>query len=112
MVGFAALTIGDSQIMLADENPAWGSKGPAAFGGSPVSFNLIVEDVDAAFERAVAAGATVQKEVADQFHGHRSGTVGDPYGYSWSLASRTEALSNDDLRARWQAMVTEQSAAG
>jgi PhnB protein len=111
MVGYAELTLGDSQIMLADENPAWGSKGPEAFGGSPVSFNVMVGDVDAAVERAVAAGATVQKEVSDQFHGHRSGTVADPYGYSWSLSSRTEDLSNDDLRSRWNAMLEQQTAA-
>ncbi|MGE0608081.1 MAG: VOC family protein [Pirellulales bacterium] len=104
-VGHAELQIGDSRIMLADEFPDMGAKCPASYGGTPVSLLLYVADVDAAAERAVAAGATVKRPVADQFYGDRSGVFVDPSGHNWSLATRKEDLSNEEMQRRFaQAM--------
>jgi len=96
----AEIKIGDSTIMLADEFPEMGAKGPQAFGGSPVSILLYVEDVDARFSRAVAAGATVQRPVQDQFYGDRSGTLVDPFGHTWSIATHKEDVSPEEMAKR------------
>jgi PhnB protein len=108
-VGYAEIEIGDSRIMLADEYPDLGARSPHALGGSPAMLHLYVPDADAAAERAVAAGATLQKPVADQFHGHRSGTVTDPFGYSWAISTRTEALEPGEIVQRWTRMFEEQA---
>ena len=97
-VGHAELQIGDSRVMLADEFPDMGFRGPHSFGGSPV--HLYVEDVDAVVNRSVAAGAKVVRPVQDQFYGDRSGTIADPYGHVWHVATHTEDLSMDELRRR------------
>jgi PhnB protein len=96
----AEIKIGDSPIMLADELPEMGARGPQALGGSPVFLLLYVEDVDAATARAVAVGAKVLRPVQDQFYGDRSGTVTDPFGHTWTIATRKENLSLDEIRTR------------
>ena len=83
----AAVRIGDSTLMLADEMPEWGSLGPKALKGSPVVIHLYVADVDAAVAKAVAAGAKVTMPVADMFWGDRYGQLEDPFGHRWSVAT-------------------------
>ncbi len=94
----ADVQIGHSRVFMND--PVMGSKSPQALGGSPVSLWLYVEDVDALFDRAVAAGAKAQMPVADQFWGDRMGHLSDPFGYSWSIATHTEDLTPDEIRTR------------
>lgn len=99
-VGHAEIKIGNSPIMLADEFPEMGYRGPQSLGGSPVSILLYVEDVDAQFNQAVAAGAKVLKPVADQFYGDRSGTLEDPFGHVWTIATHKENLTFEEIRNR------------
>ena len=96
----AEIRIGDSLIMLMD--PVMGTKGPKAFGGSPASLWLYVEDCDALFNRAVAAGGDVPPhcEMTDQFWGDRSGTFTDPHGYSWTIATHKEDLTPLEMKQR------------
>ncbi len=94
----AEIRIGDSRIMVNDA--IMGGKGPSAIGGSPESLWLYVKDADALFNRAVAAGGRVRMPMADQFWGDRCGTVVDPSGYSWTIASRKEDLTHDEMNAR------------
>jgi len=96
----AEIRIGDSHIMLGDEQPEIGAVSPKTIGGSPVSIHLYVEDVDAAVERAVAAGAKLVRPVADQFYGDRTGGVEDPFGYRWFIATHKEDLTMDEIRRR------------
>lgn len=98
----AAVRIGDSTVMLMDEAPQWGALGPKSLNATPVSLHLYVEDVDAAFARAVDAGATVKMEPADMFWGDRYGVVTDPFGHLWSLATHTHDLSPDQIEAAAQ----------
>lgn len=99
-VGHAELQAGDSLIMLADEFPDMGIRGPKSIGGSPVMLHLYVEDVDAVFARAIAAGATETRAVATQFYGDRSGTLIDPWGHHWSLASHVEDVTAEEIQRR------------
>ncbi len=101
-VGHAEITIGDSYLMLADESPAFGNKSPQSLGGSPVSFAIYVPDADAAFARAVAAGAKVVRPMADQFYGDRTGTVADPFGYIWSLMTHIEDVDPEEIKRRME----------
>lgn len=94
----AALRIGDSMLMLVDENPEWGLLGPTALKGSPVTVHLYVEDVDAVVAQAVAAGATVTMPVADMFWGDRYGKLRDPFGHDWSVATHLRDLSAEQIR--------------
>jgi PhnB protein len=99
-VGHAEVEIGGSRIMLADEHPDMGFRSPKAIGGSPVSLHLYVEDVDAVTRQAVAAGAKERRPVRDQVHGDRSGTLEDPFGHVWHIATHKEDLSPDELKRR------------
>lgn len=85
-VGLAELEIGDSVIMLADEFPEMNTVGPKTLGNSPVGILLYVDDVDAVFAKAISLGATVNKPLADQFYGDRTGTLIDPFGHKWTVA--------------------------
>ena len=96
----AEIRIGDSPIMLADEFPEMGARSPQSFGGSPVSILLYVEDVDALFSQAIAAGAKVQRPVKDQFYGDRSGGLTDPFGHVWYIATHKEDVSPEEMRKR------------
>jgi uncharacterized glyoxalase superfamily protein PhnB len=98
----AGLRIGDSTIMLADDFPEYGGLGPKALKGSPVTLHLYVTDVDAAFQQALAAGATVRMPVADMFWGDRYGQVTDPFGHHWSIATHIRDVAPDEMMAAMQ----------
>ena len=103
-VGHAELMVNGSLIMVADEYPAY-NKSPATLGGTPVKICLMVADVDAALEQAKEAGATVIMPAADQFYGHRSACVADPFGHEWLLQHEIEKISPVEMQRRWDAMV-------
>jgi PhnB protein len=105
----AELKFGDSRIMVNDVMQ--GQKGPKAYGGSPASFWLYVENSDALFERAVGAGATVQMPMADQFWGDRAGAVADPAGYTWWIATRKEDLTQAEIQQRAEAFFRQMAEA-
>ena len=106
-VGHAEIRIGDSHLMLADEFPEMEAVSPKKGGGHAVSLLLYVDDVDAVFRRAIAAGAKEQKAVADQFYGDRSGTLVDPFGHVWSVATHRADVTPEEMERRWQAMRRE-----
>ena len=98
----ADLKIGDSHVFLVDEFPQMDCRSPQSIGGSPVTIHMYVEDVDAAFGKAVAAGAKVRMPLADMFWGDRYGILADPFGHSWSLATHKEDLTPKEISARAQ----------
>lgn len=98
------MTIGDSHIMLADEMPEMKIVGPKTLGGSPVQFLIYVDKVDSAFPKAIAAGGKETKPLADQFYGDRSGTLEDPFGHVWTLATHTEDVSPEEMDKRIKEM--------
>ncbi|HXH05799.1 MAG TPA: VOC family protein [Vicinamibacterales bacterium] len=99
-IGHAEIEIGGSRIMLADEYPEMSFRSPAAYGGSPVHLHLYVPDVDAVMRQAERAGARVVRPVADQFYGDRTGSLEDPFGHVWHVATRKETLSHEELARR------------
>lgn len=100
----AEIQIGDSHVMMAEENAEWGNTSPQTLGGSPVSFMVYVPDVDAAFARALAAGCTQVRPVENQFYGDRTGTLKDPYGFQWSIGTHVEEVSEAEGQRRMEAM--------
>jgi len=104
-VGHAEIRIGEGRIMLADEFPEYDNLGPQSRGGSTGGLALQVDDVDAAAEQAVAAGAKVLSPVADQFYGDRSGNLEDPFGHVWHLSTRIEELSQEEMQRRCDALM-------
>lgn len=102
-IGHAEIRIGDSPIMLADEHPDMGARSPEAWGGSPVSLMLYVEDVDRVFAQAVEAGAVVERPLADQFYGDRTGGLKDPFGHVWYVATHIEDVPPEELDRRAKA---------
>jgi PhnB protein len=102
-VGHAEMQVGDSRFMLADEFPERGAVSPRGREGHAVTFLLYVPDVDAAFARAVAAGARSVRPVQDQFYGDRTGTLEDPFGHQWTLATHVEDVSPEELDRRSRA---------
>ena len=108
-IGHAEIQIGDSRIMLSDENPQMGFVGPESLGGSPVGLMLYVPDADGVFNRAVAAGATVMCPVQNQFYGDRSGTVKDPFGHVWTLATHVEDVPPAEQARRSEAFLKERA---
>lgn len=99
----AEVQIGDSIIMMGDENPQQACKSAETLGGSPISVYLYVENADAAFGRAIEAGATSQMPVADMFWGDRIGSVQDPFGYNWMIATHTKDLTQEEMAKGAQA---------
>jgi PhnB protein len=99
-VGHAELELGDSLIMLADENPEMDIRGPSSIGGTPVSLHVYVEDCDATFERAINAGAKQLRAVEDQFYGDRSGRFEDPFGHRWDVSTHVEDVSPQEMSER------------
>ena len=91
--------IGDSALMLSDENPDWGAIGPKTLGNTPVTIHLYVDDVDASFARAVKEGATAKMPPADMFWGDRFCNIVDPYGHSWSIATHIRDVSPEEMQA-------------
>src|SRR5215472_12509252 len=94
-VGHAEIRIGDSHIMLADEHPDIGAYSPRHYGGTPVTLGLYVEDSDAMFAQAVAAGATVLRPMADQYYGDRSGVIADPFGHKWVISTHIRDVHHE-----------------
>jgi PhnB protein len=108
-IGHAEMKIGDSNIMLADESPDMGHRGPKSVGGTPVSIVLYVEDVDAVFKRAVDAGGKSVRPVEDQFYGDRMGTLEDPFGHVWSIGTHIEDVAPDEMDRRMQEMMKQKA---
>ena len=100
----ASVRIGDSVVMLNDEMPEWGSLGPKALKGSPVTIHLYVENADAAFAQAVAAGATVTMALDDMFWGDRYGKLEDPFGHHWSIGTHIRDVSPEEMQAAMEQM--------
>jgi PhnB protein len=99
-IAHAEMRIGDSIVMLSDEHPQMGYKSPATIGGTAGGIHLYVEEVDALFNRAVAAGAKVTRPLANQFYGDRTGSLIDPFGHMWSLGTHREDVSEEEMRRR------------
>jgi PhnB protein len=99
-IGHAELELGESLIMLADEFPEMGIRGPKAVGGTPVMIMIYVEDADAVFDAAVAAGATALRPVENQFYGDRTGQFEDPFGHRWSVATHVEDVPPEEMEKR------------
>ena len=98
-IAHAEIQIGNARIMLADEMPEWGNKGPQTLGGVSCGFAIYVHDCDVAFAKAVACGATVHRPLADQFYGDRSGTVIDPFGHSWTLCTHLKDMTEAEMQS-------------
>jgi PhnB protein len=105
-VGHAELQIGNSRIMLADENPQMGATSATTIGNSPVSLYLYIPDVDKVVDRAVAEGAKIIKPVQDQFYGDRSGFIQDPFGHFWGIATHVEDVSPQEMKERMKKVMT------
>ncbi len=102
-IGHAELKIGDSVFMLADEHPEMNIVGPVTLGNSSVGLLLYVEDVDKTFSLAVNSGAQVEKPLANQFYGDRSGTLVDPFGHKWTVATHIEDVTPEEMERRMTA---------
>ncbi len=99
-IGHAEIKIGDSPVMLADESPELGHVSPKALGGSPVSLMIYVDDVDAVFNRAVAEGAETKQPLENKFYGDRAGSLKDPFGHTWHIATHVEDVSEEEMQKR------------
>jgi PhnB protein len=109
-IGHAELAIGDSKIMLADEYPQMGHRSPKSIGGTGVSLMVYIEKVDEVFKRAIAAGAKELQPIKDQFYGDRSGTLQDPFGHEWTLATHIEDVPPEEMRRRAEAFMQKGTA--
>jgi PhnB protein len=107
-IAHAEIKIGSAAIMLADEYPDMGFRSAQTLGGTAVSLLLYVQDADAVMNRAIAAGATVVRPVVDQFYGDLVGTIADPFGHHWMIATRIEAVSPDEMQRRFNAMFSDE----
>jgi PhnB protein len=96
----AEVELGGSRVMLCDEMPMFGNRGPESLGGTTCGLCVYVPDADAAFARAVAAGAKAFRPVQDQFYGDRSGTVIDPFGHLWTVSTHVEDVSVEEMQRR------------
>lgn len=103
-IGHAEIKIGDSPIMLADEFPEMGFVSPQTLGGSPVGIMIYVEDVDTVFKQAIDSGGVEKKALEDQFYGDRSGTLTDPFGHVWTVATHKEDVSPEEIDKRLAAV--------
>ena len=99
-IGHAEILIGDSHIMLADEHPEQGHRGPKSIGGTPVGILLYVEDADSMFQTALSLGATQTRPVELQFYGDRMGALTDPWGHNWMLATHVEDVTPEEMERR------------
>ncbi|MBI1899809.1 MAG: VOC family protein [Planctomycetia bacterium] len=108
----AEIKIGDSMLMLTDENPAWGCRSPLALGGTAVSLHAYVENVDKSYERAVAAGCTGLMPPADMFWGDRFAKLRDPFGHEWSLATHQEDVTPAEMQKRQQEFFASMQSGG
>ena len=103
-VGHAEIMIGDSHVMLADEMPGMGFVGPQSRGGTTVQLHLYVRDVDGIVQKALAAGGTLTRPIEDKFYGDRAGTIEDPYGHVWYIATHTEDVPPKEIKRRMEEM--------
>ena len=108
-IGHAELKIGDSVVMMADESPDMGHRGPKSIGGTPVSIVLYVENVDAVWKRALDAGAKTVRPLENQFYGDRMGTLEDPFGHLWSVATHIEDVPPEEMDRRMQEMMKQKA---
>ncbi len=99
-IGHAEIQIGDSRIMMSDEYPDMGFRGPKSLGGAGINMMLYVEDCDTLFAQALAAGGKELRPLADQFYGDRSGTLEDPFGHVWTISTHKEDLTMEEVAAR------------
>jgi PhnB protein len=99
-IGHAEMTIAGSAIMVADEHPDMGCRGPRAYGGAAVSLHLYVPDADATVKKAVEAGAKLLRPVEDKFYGDRTGTIEDPFGHQWHVGTHKEDVAPDEMARR------------
>ncbi|MBV9827747.1 MAG: VOC family protein [Alphaproteobacteria bacterium] len=106
-LGHTEMEVGNSVIMLADEAPSYGALAPGHYGGSPVKLHLYVGDVDAVVAKALGAGATLLQPVQDQFYGDRAGSITDPFGHVWHIATHIEDVPPDELDRRAAAIMHE-----
>lgn len=104
-IAHAEMAFGQTTIMLADEFPEYDIRSASTIGATPVTLHLQVDNADAVIERAVQAGATLERPPADQFYGKRSGTIRDPFGHRWSIAHHIENVSNDEMQRRYEQML-------
>lgn len=102
-IGHAEMQIGDSVIMMADEHLEMNAKSPKAYGGSPVSFMLYVEDVDFVSKQAVSAGMKTLRPIENQFYGDRNGTFEDPFGHVWTIGTHIEDMTPEEATKRAEA---------
>jgi PhnB protein len=105
-IAHAEIQIGNSRIMLADEHAERGYRSPQSLGGSASGIMLYVESVDQVFDRAIKEGAKSREPVKDQFYGDRSGTLTDPFGHWWTVATHVEDVTEEEMQRRMQAMAT------
>ena len=110
-IGHAEIKVGDSFVMLADEFPDMGHLGPKARGGTTVSLMVYLDDVDSAFQRAIDAGAKELRPVENQFWGDRMGTLTDPFGHQWSLATHVEDVPESEMQTRMEQFSSKQKEA-
>jgi len=106
-IGHAEIRIGDSRLMLADAFPEYGSNDPLVLKGSPVVIHLYVENADAVWDQAIAAGATPTMPLGDAFWGDRYGQVQDPFGHRWSIATHQREVSMDEMQAAMKQMMEQ-----
>jgi len=99
-VGHAEINVGSSRVMLADEAPSMGAMAPQTIGGTPVHLLLYVADVDVVVDRAVKAGATLTRAVENKFYGDRAGSITDPFGHSWTVATHVEDVPPAEMERR------------
>ena len=108
-VGHAELQFGDSLVMLADEFPEMGNRSPKSVGGTPVTISVYVDDVDAAFDRALRAGAKELRPLENQFYGDRTAQIEDPFGHRWSISTHIEDVPPDEMQRRAAEMAQRMS---
>jgi PhnB protein len=106
-IGHAEIKIGDSPVMLADEYPDMGYKGPESLGGTSVSLMVYVADVDKVYAQAIAAGGKELRPLQNQFYGDRSGTLSDPFGHMWTISSHVEDVSEEEMAKRAETAMKE-----
>jgi uncharacterized glyoxalase superfamily protein PhnB len=104
-IGHAELDFGGTTLMLSEEFPEFGIRGPRALGGTPITIHLHVDDADAVIQRAVAAGAQLEMEPKDQFYGERSGSIRDPFGHRWNIGHHIEDVTPEEMQRRYTEMM-------
>jgi PhnB protein len=109
-LGHAEVKIGDSPVMLADEFPEWGAKAPDTLGGSAVHLMIYVDDCDTVFKRAIDAGGKETRPLKDEFYGDRTGTLTDPFGHTWTIATHKEDVAPDEMKRRSEKAMKEMGA--